>query len=72
MAANSDSRRFPPLNEQAPINLRFGIEIPLGLSEHMPQQKMTPSPVAPDGDHDNFLGLSKWKRWINGPQSQPS
>ena len=38
-------------------NPRLRIEFPSGLPEHMPQQKMTPSPVAPDEDNDNFLGL---------------
>ena len=57
MAANNDSPRSPPLNEQRPKNQRLGIEIPLGLSEHMPQQEMTPSLVAPDENHDNFLRL---------------
>ena len=56
MTANNDSPRSP-LNEQKPNNPRFGIEIPLGLLEHTPQQWMTPSPVAPDEDDDNFLGL---------------
>ena len=45
------------MNEQVPINQRLGIEIPLGLPEHMPQEEMTPSPVVPDEDHDHFLGL---------------
>ena len=57
MAANKDSPRSPPLNEQVPNNQRLGIEIPLGLPEHMPQEEMTPSPVVPDEDHDHFLGL---------------
>ena len=57
MAANIDSPRSPPLNEKRPNNQRLGIEIPLGLPEHKPQQEKTPSPVAPDEDHDNFLGL---------------
>ena len=57
MAANNDSTRSPPLNEQVPNNQRLGIEIPLGLPEHMPQEEMTPSPVVPDEDHDHFLGL---------------
>ena len=57
MAANNDSPRSPPSNEQAPNNPRLAIEIPLGLPEHMPQQEMTPSPVAPDEDHDKFQGL---------------
>ena len=57
MAANIDSPRSPPLNEQVPNNQRLRIEIPLGLLEHMPQEEMTPSPVVPDEDHDHFLGL---------------
>ena len=57
MAANDDSPRSLPLNEQVPNNQRLGIEVPLGLPEHMPQQEMTPSPVAPDEDNDNFFGL---------------
>ena len=54
MAYNNESL---PLHDQVPVNTRMGIEVPLGLPEHMPQQEMTPSPVAPDGDNDNFLGL---------------
>ena len=42
---------------RGPKNQRLRIEIPLGLPERMPQQEMTPSPVAPDEDHDNFLGF---------------
>ena len=57
MAANIDSPRSPPLNEQVPNNQRVEIEIPLGRPEHMPQQEMTPSPVVPDEEHDNFLGI---------------
>ena len=57
MAANNDSPRSPPLNEQRPNNQRLGIEIPLGLPEHMPQQQMTHSPDATDEDHDIFLEL---------------
>ena len=57
MAANNESPRSPPLNEQRSNNQRLGIEIPLSLPEHMPQEKMTPSPVVPDEDHDQFLGL---------------
>ena len=45
------------MNEQVPNIQRLGIEIPLGLPEHMPQEEMTPSPVVPDEDHDHFLGL---------------
>ena len=57
MAANDDSPRSPPLNEQVPNNQRLGLEIPLGLPENMLQQEMTPSPVAPEEDIDNFLEL---------------
>ena len=57
MAANDDSPRSPPLNEQVPNNQRLGIEIPLGFPEHIPQQVTTPSPVAPNEDNDNFFGL---------------
>ena len=57
MASNNDSPRSPPLNEQVPNNPRLGIEIPLGLPEHMPQEEITPSPVAPDEGNDNFRGL---------------
>ena len=57
MAAKKDSPRSPPLNEQRPNIQRLGIEILLSLPKHMPQQEMTPSPVAPNEDHDNFLGL---------------
>ena len=56
-AANNDSLRYPPLNEQVPKNRKLRIEIPLGLPENMPQQEMTPSPVAPDKYNNNFLGL---------------
>ena len=57
MAANNDSPRFPPLNEQRLKNQRLGTEFPLSLPEDMPQEEMTPSPVVPDEDHDHFLGL---------------
>ena len=57
MAANNDSPQSPPLKEQVPIIQRLGIEIPLGLPEHMPQEEMTPAPVVPNEDHDHFLGL---------------
>ena len=56
-AANNDSPRSPPLNEQFPNNQRLGIEFPLGLPEHMPQEEMIPSPVVPGEDHDQSLGL---------------
>ena len=57
MAANNDSPRSLPLNERVSNNQKIGIEIPLGLPEPMPQQEMTLSPVAPDENHDKFLGL---------------
>ena len=59
MAANDNSPRSPPLNEQVPNNQRLGIEIPLGLPEHKPQQEITPSPVAPKEENDNFLRLQR-------------
>ena len=57
MATNKDSTQSPFLIDQVLINPRLGTEIPLGLPEHMPQQEMTSSPVDPDEDNDNFLGL---------------
>ena len=57
MAANNDSPQSLPLNDLVPNKLRLGNETPIGLSEHMSQQEMTPSSVAPDEDNDNFLGL---------------
>ena len=42
MAAKNDSPRSPPLDEQVPNNQRLGIEFPLGLPGHMPQEEMTP------------------------------
>ena len=57
MAAKIDSPRSSLLNEQGLNNQKMGIEIPLGLPEHMPQQEMTPSTVAADEENDNFLGL---------------
>ena len=57
MAAFNDSPQSLPLNEQVPNNQILGIETPLGLPQHMPQEEMTPSPVVPDEEHDHFLGL---------------
>ena len=57
MAANNESLQSPPLNGQMSNNLRLEIEIPLSLTEHMPQQETTPSPVADDDGSENFLGL---------------
>ena len=57
MAASNDSSEFPPLSDQVPNNTRLGIEIPLGLPEHLPQQEKAPSPVASDENNDDFLGL---------------
>ena len=57
MAANINSPQSPPLSDQVPITPRVGIEFPLGFPEHLPQQEMTPSPVAPDENNDKFLGL---------------
>ena len=57
MTANKNSPQSPPLNDQVPKNPRMGIEILSGLPEHLPQQEMTPSPVASDEINDKFLGL---------------
>ena len=54
---NNDSPRSRPSIEQAPNIPSLRIGIPLGLTEHMPQQEMTPSPVALDEDNDIFLRL---------------
>ena len=58
MPARNDSPRSPALCEQMPNNPRLGIEIPSSIPEHMPQQKITFSTVAPDEDYDNFLRLN--------------
>ena len=55
--ANRNSPQSPPLREQVPNNPRLGIEIPTGLPDHLSEQEMTPSPVAPDEKKTNFLGL---------------
>ena len=47
----------PPMREQVPNNPRLRIAIPLGLSEHIPEQEISPSPVAPNDNDDKFLGL---------------
>ena len=57
MVAYNNSPQSPTLNDQVPINPRLGIETPLGHPKHLPQQEMTPSPVAPDENNDNFLGI---------------
>ena len=56
-SSNNDSLQFPHSNDQVLINPRLGIEFLLGLPEHLPQQGMTPSPLAPDENNDNFLPL---------------
>ena len=45
------------MREQVPNNRRLGIAIPLGFSEHIPEQEISPSPVNPNENDDNFLGL---------------
>ena len=45
---------------KCPIIQDWELKFLLGIPEHMPQQEMTPSPVAPDKDNDNFLGLYFW------------
>ena len=57
MAANNDSPQSPFLNDQVPFNLRLWFQTSSGLPEHLTQQEMTPSPVAPDENNDEFLGL---------------
>ena len=53
-----NSPQSPPMQEKIRNIPRLGIEIPLGLSEHLPEQEMTPSPVAPNENDDNFSELS--------------
>ena len=55
--ANKNFPQSPPMREQVPKNPRLGIEIPLGLLDHLPEQKMTPSPVAQKENDDKFLWL---------------
>ena len=55
--ANRKPPQPRPMREQAPNNPRLGIEIPLGLPEHLPEQEQTPSPVAPDENDDMFFWL---------------
>ena len=43
--------------KQVPINPRLGIELLLGIPEHLPEQELTPLPVAPNENDDNSLGL---------------
>ena len=57
MAANNNSPQSPPLNDEVPLNPRLWIEIPVGLTDISAQQEMTTSPVAPDENNDNFLGV---------------
>ena len=53
--AKRNSPQSPPMPEQVLTNPRLGIGIP--VPEHLPEQKMTPSPVAPTQNNDIFLGL---------------
>ena len=39
--ANRNSPQTPPTGQQVPLNLSLGIEIPLGLPDYLPEQKMT-------------------------------
>ena len=41
--ANRNSPQYPPLQDQVPNQMRFGIEIP--LDPDMPEPELTPSPV---------------------------
>ena len=54
---NRNSPQSPPMREQVPNIPRLGIEIPLGLPEHLLEQKMTPSLVALKENGDNFFRL---------------
>ena len=42
---------------KCPIFQDWELKFFLGIPEHMPQQEMTPSLVAPDEVNDNFVGL---------------
>ena len=56
--ANRNSPQSPLMREQVPKNSQLGIKSPFGLFEHLPEQELTPSPVAPVKYNDNFiLGL---------------
>ena len=55
--ARRNSIYSPPMPEQVPNNPKLGIEIPLGFPEPSPEQDMTPSPVAPNENVKNFLGI---------------
>ena len=55
--ANRISPQSPPMREQIPNHPRLAIENPLGLAEQLPEQEMTPSPVAPNESDVNLLGL---------------
>ena len=55
--ANRNSPQFPPLRKQVSNIPKLGIEILLGLPEHLPQPEMTPSLLAPQQSNDIFLGL---------------
>ena len=45
------------MREQVQNIPKLRIEILLDLPEQLPEQEMTPSPVAPNENDDNFLGL---------------
>ena len=55
--ANRNYRQCPPMREQVPKNPRLGYKIPLSILEHLPEQEMTTSPVAPNENDKNFSGL---------------
>ena len=54
---NRNSPQSPPIRKHLPKYPRLGIEIPLGLPEHLPEPEVTPLSVAPGENDDNFLEL---------------
>ena len=68
--ANRNSPKTPPLQDQVPNKISFGIENT--LDPDMPQPELTTSPVAGDDGSDSFSGLlftSRIKRlWKSGPK----
>ena len=52
---NPNSHQSPPLQKQAAQKMRDDIEIP--LENTLPEPKVTPSPMAPDENNDDFFVL---------------
>ena len=55
--ANRNPLQSLQMREQVPNVPGLGNEIPLSVPEHIPEQEMTPSPVAPNENEDSSLGL---------------